>query len=206
VKRTVDTKEVSNVECPNTHTPEFYLSLSYRIARSADRACGGSRRHRLVSGTLLGLAGVGRSRAHEGDDTTYVTTFQSFNERIENPWSFSVFFGAPVLIAAALAMYRRSAKPVLALLGAALFLNLVTLAITMAGNVPLNNELADYKSITPEIAATARSDFEDTWNWLNLARTLTSVASLACLTAAMVVTLGSTANGNPKAYNPADVG
>jgi uncharacterized membrane protein len=138
------------------------------------------------------------------DDTTYVTTFQSFNEEIENPWFFSVFFGAPVLIAAALAMHRRSATPVVALLGAALALNALTLAITIAGNVPLNNELADYERITPEIAATARSDFEDTWNWLNLARTLASIASLACLTAAIIISSGSrsTANGDGPTVSP----
>jgi uncharacterized membrane protein len=137
------------------------------------------------------------------DDTTYVTTFQSFNERIENPWFFSVFLGAPVLIAAALCMQRRSARPVVALLSAALALNVLTFAITMAGNVPLGYELDDYKTITPEIAATARSDFEDTWNWLNLARTLTSIASLACLTAAMIISSGprSAANGNGPAVH-----
>jgi uncharacterized membrane protein len=130
------------------------------------------------------------------DDATYVTTFQSLNERIENPWFLSVFLGAPVLIAAALAMYRRSARPVVMLLSAALALNVLTFVITMAGNVPLNNELADYENITPEIAATARSDFEDTWNWLNLARTLTSIASLVCLTAAMIITAGSRSAAN----------
>lgn len=59
------------------------------------------------------------------------------------------------------------------------------LAITFAGSIPLNDELATYQALTPEDAAQARSDFEDRWNALNLWRTAASVGSFACLVAAL---------------------
>lgn len=41
----------------------------------------------------------------EVDDAAYVTTFQSINRTIVNPWFVSVFLGAPVLAGAALALH-----------------------------------------------------------------------------------------------------
>jgi hypothetical protein len=65
-----------------------------------------------------------------------------------------------------------------------------------AGNVPLNNNLAEYGELTVELAATARTDFEADWNRLNLARTLTITASFISLAVA------GTANSRQRPADP----
>lgn len=123
----------------------------------------------------------------EVDDVTYVTMFQTINETILNPWFRVMFLGTPPLIAAALVLNRRSTRLVTALVGAGLVLNIALVAITVFGNVPLNDDLAGYDTITSDTAAIARSDFEEPWNRLNLARTAVAVTSFAALTAATIV-------------------
>jgi uncharacterized membrane protein len=121
------------------------------------------------------------------DDVTYVRTFQAINDKIENPWFFVTFLGTPPLIVAALLLNRSSAKPIRTLIGAGLVLNLALIAITAFGNIPLNDDLARQENVTPETAAVARSDFEQPWNRLNLARTLAAVGSVGALTVATIV-------------------
>jgi uncharacterized membrane protein len=123
----------------------------------------------------------------EVDQVTYVKTFQAINDEIQNPWFFASFLGTAPLNVAALVLNRRSAKPVRALIGAGLVLNVALVAITAFGNVPLNDDLARLDTITPEAAASARSDFEKPWNRLNLVRTLAAVGSFVALTAATLV-------------------
>jgi uncharacterized membrane protein len=123
----------------------------------------------------------------EMDDVTYVTTFQAINDRIQNPWFFAVFLGAPPLIGAALALNRRSSRAVKTLIGAGLALSVVFFAISVFGNIPLNDDLDGQRAVSAETAAAARSDFEEPWNRLNLARTLAALASFVSLTAATVV-------------------
>ncbi|MGH2535408.1 MAG: DUF1772 domain-containing protein [Thermomicrobiales bacterium] len=131
-------------------------------------------------GLIPGLAEV--------DDVAYVTTFQAINDRIvENPWFQIVFSGTPLLIAGALVLNRRAARPVAPLIAAGLALNVVVIAITAFGNIPLNDDLAGYTNVTAETARTARADFEDRWNRLHLARTLVSVAGFVSLTVASIL-------------------
>ncbi|MEZ5382036.1 MAG: anthrone oxygenase family protein [Microthrixaceae bacterium] len=125
----------------------------------------------------LGLADV--------SDVTYVETFQAINETVRNPAFGLVFFGSiPAIFLAVAANWRTSSRAARILLAAALPLYLAGLAITGTGNVPLNNDLAEVATITPEAAATARAGFEDDWNELNLLRTLAIGASFASLAAA----------------------
>ena len=121
------------------------------------------------------------------DDVTYVRTVQAINDKIENPWFFLTFLGTPPLIVAALLLNRRSARSVRNLIGAGLVLNLTLIAITAFGNIPLNDDLAKQEVVNPETAAVARSDYEQPWNRLNLARTLAAVGSVGALTVATIV-------------------
>jgi uncharacterized membrane protein len=98
-----------------------------------------------------------------------------------------VFAGTAPLIAASLALNRRAAKPVAALIAAGLAFQVASIAITVFGNIPLNDELARLGTVTGEAASTARADFEGPWNRLHLARTLLSVASFVSLGIASVV-------------------
>ena len=125
------------------------------------------------------------------DDVAYVTTFQAINRRILNPWFMTVFVGTPLLTAAAWWLNRKAPKPVVAAVSAALSANVAMLAITAAGNVPLNDKLDTYRTITPAVAAVARDHFETSWNRLNLARTAASVAGFASLVTASLLHRGS---------------
>lgn len=128
----------------------------------------------------LALADVG--------DVTYVESFQAINETVRNPAFGLVFFGSIPAIAIAIALNWRSLSSVpRGLFAAALPLYLVGLMITGVGNVPLNDELADYGELTPALAAEARSDFESSWNGLNLLRALAIGASFTALAGASML-------------------
>lgn len=129
------------------------------------------------SSVTPGLAGV--------DDTTYVLTFQSINEAVRNPGFGIVFFGSVPAIAMAVAVSWRATQGVpRALMAAALPLYVAGMAVTVTGNVGLNDDLAEVTPVTPAAAAEARDDFEDDWNRLNLLRALAFGASFAALAAA----------------------
>ncbi|WP_209021876.1 anthrone oxygenase family protein [Nocardioides sp. 503] len=114
-----------------------------------------------ASGVMPGLARV--------DDQTFVHAVQEMNVAIVNPVFMASFLGAPVLaVAAALAVDAPVRPWALAAAGLAL----ATFVITVAGNVPLNDALAE---------TGVRADFETAWVRLNALRAVTSTASLACL-------------------------
>lgn len=152
----------------------------------------------LVTATVLvGLAAgfffadeVSVTRAlADVDDTTYVATFRAINDTIHNAAFGIVFFGAAPAVITAIAMNRRSEPVVRWLIAAALFLVVLCLAITVGGNVPLNDELAGFTELDGD-ASVARDDFEADWNRLNLMRTVTAVAGFAALATAAVLTGG----------------
>lgn len=109
------------------------------------------------------------------DDDTFVGVVAQVNQAIVNPVFLVTFLGAPVLTGSALALGAPRGWAV-----TGLALTLLTVAITVAGNVPLNDALArDAADPT-----TARTTFETAWQRWNLARTLTSAGALAALAAA----------------------
>ena len=112
-------------------------------------------------GVMPGLAKV--------DDRTFASSMNHINVAIVNPVFMLSFLGAPALAAAAVLACPAGSR---AWGVAGLGLALGTVAITVVGNVPLNDALADGGS---------RSDFETAWVALNIARTLTATAALGCL-------------------------
>lgn len=122
------------------------------------------------------------------DDATYVATFQAVNETVRTGWFAAFFFGAaPLAALAAWSCWSRS-RARAGLLAAAAVLQLAgVLGVTFAGNVPLNEELADVTSTEPRVLAEARADFEDDWNRLNLVRTLAGLAAFTLVAAAIAV-------------------
>jgi uncharacterized membrane protein len=120
-----------------------------------------------ASGVMPGLARV--------DDRTFVHAMQQMNRAIVNPVFMASFLGAPAFAAAAGVASSATARPwVLAGLG----LTGATVAITVAGNVPLNTML---DRADPADATGTRRRFEKPWVRLNRARAVTSTASLAAL-------------------------
>ncbi|MEU8042138.1 anthrone oxygenase family protein [Streptosporangium sp. NPDC049078] len=123
------------------------------------------------------------------DDRTFVSAMQRINVAILNGWFAACFGGALVLTVLAAALHlSQDARPVLPWIVAALVLYVVTLAVTMGINVPLNNALdaaGDPDRVT-DLAA-VRTRFEAAWVRWNLVRTLACVAAFGCLTWALVV-------------------
>ena len=116
-----------------------------------------------ASGVMPGLA--------RGDDRSFVATMQNMNVAIVNPAFMLSFLGAPLLAGAAIVTSNGSARPWV-IAGTAFAI----------GTIPLNNALDSAGSVEriTDLAA-VRGDFESPWvNW-NIARAMTSTASLACL-------------------------
>lgn len=124
-----------------------------------------------ATGVMPGLAAT--------DDRTFVETMQRVKVAIVNPVFLVTFAGAPLLAGAAVAACRGEARTWAV---AATVLAVGTVAITVAGNVPLNDALAAAGPVDriSDLAA-VRAGFETAWVRLNLARTLTSTGALAAL-------------------------
>jgi uncharacterized membrane protein len=151
----------------------------------------------LVATTVLtGLAaGVIALYAHtimpglkKTDDRTFVGAFQSIDRAIINPWFMVTFFGALILIGVACALHfgpdRRSMLPWLI---AAFVLYLVTVIITMAVNVPLNDAIKAAGDPSHINVAQVRAAFnESKWAAWNYVRTITSSGAFIILAGVLV--------------------
>ena len=136
------------------------------------------------AGLLAGLfwssqVSVVRGLADVADDA-YVAAFRAINRRIQNPWFLSVFLGTGPLTLAAWALNRRRVPPAPALIATSTVLNGIVVAVTMAGNVPLNNAL-DTRGAVASLQGDARSQFEAPWNRLNLVRAVAAAGSFGAL-------------------------
>ncbi|MFD0277615.1 DUF1772 domain-containing protein [Kitasatospora sp. NPDC127111] len=124
----------------------------------------------------------------KGDDRTYVTAMQNINKAIENGVFFLVFAGAfAVTGVAAHLQYRAGRRSAAFWAGAATLLYVAALIVTMAVNIPLNNELAragDPARI--QDFAAVRDRFESTWVATNMLRTALCTAGLAALVRALL--------------------
>lgn len=123
------------------------------------------------------------------DDRTFVTAMQWINATIVNGWFAISFFGSVVLSAFAAVLHLGGdGRPVVPWIVAALVGYVATFVITMAVNVPLNNQLAAAGE-PDRIAdlAGVRERFEARWVRWNVARAVTSTAAVGCLAWALVV-------------------
>ncbi|MFB9236322.1 DUF1772 domain-containing protein [Plantactinospora siamensis] len=122
------------------------------------------------------------------DDRSFVAVMQLINRRILNGWFLSAFVGALLLLALASALHLpRDARSTLPWLVAALALYVLTVGVTGAVNVPLNDRL-EAAGDPARIAdpAAVRAAFEAQWVRWNLVRTVTSVAAFGCLIGALL--------------------
>lgn len=123
------------------------------------------------------------------DDRTFVTAMQWINATIVNGWFAISFFGSVVLSAFAAVLHLGGdGRPVVPWIVAALVGYVATFVITMAVNVPLNNQLAaaGEPDRIADLAA-VRERFEARWVRWNVARAVTSTAAVGCLAWALVV-------------------
>lgn len=138
----------------------------------------------LVAGFFYAYsASVNRGLGRLGD-ADYVVAMQSINETVRNPVFALSFFGALLLLPVAAALHASDRSPRSRWLVAAAALYLVGgFGVTFVFNVPLNEELAafDLSAASPGDIATARADYETTWNGWNAIRTVASTAALICV-------------------------
>jgi uncharacterized membrane protein len=124
------------------------------------------------------------------DDKTFIDTMQKINEGAQSNGAFAFgFFGAFVFTAAAaIVQHKMGRRVAVRWIIAALLLYVVALAVTFAGNIPLNNKLAavgDVSQIQDLVAA--RAVFEEgTWTTLNHVRALASTLALVALVPALM--------------------
>lgn len=125
------------------------------------------------------------------DDRTFIAAMQRINAAIQNPAFFICFVGAFVFPAvAAILEWRGGHRSAAVRIGAASVLYLMTLLVTIAVNVPLNNAL-DRAGAPDQIAdpAAVRRAFESVWVPWNTVRTVLSTLALAYLGWAWAMTL-----------------
>jgi uncharacterized membrane protein len=121
-------------------------------------------------------------------DKEYITAMQVFNRTIQNPLFFICFLGAAVLLP--VCSYLHHTTPLSTrnylLMGATVLYLAGVMAVTIFGNIPLNEALDkfDVQNATGSEIARQRLVFEARWNGLNLIRTLSCILSfLLVLTA-----------------------
>ena len=120
----------------------------------------------------------------------YIRAMQSFNEAIQNPLFFICFFGTALLLP--ICTYMHFGQPVSIrfwlLLTATVAYLLGVMAVTIFGNIPLNESLADFNLIlaNPEAIAAQRRNFENSWNNLHTVRTIASALSIVLVIIACI--------------------
>ena len=152
------------------------------------------RRLTLVAATIAtGLAAgffyayhVSVTRGHARiSDPAYLEAMQAINATVRNWEFFAGFFGALILGAAALALRARNWRsPTTWLVAAGFGLYAAAFLVTVAINVPMNEELARVTLSGADLAP-VRAGYEPAWNQANALRTGLSVAAFATLVTAL---------------------
>lgn len=144
----------------------------------------------LIAGLLYGYDCSVIKGLKNVTDNTYVESFQSINNAIQNSYFFITFLGsmAALLVAAWQAYGMPSRYFFNCLLFAAIVYAIGVIGTTVFFNIPLNEKLAAFKidkSSGLELSQ-IRKLFEDSWNKYHRIRTVASFISFA---AALLSTL-----------------
>jgi len=139
----------------------------------------------LTAGLLYGFACAVMPGLRQVDDRAFVMVMQSINRRIVNPVFLVTFIGTPVLAVGALVVV--AAGPGRWAVVGAVACSLLTIIITAAANVPLNNTIdaAGDPDRNPD-PRSVRRNFENRWVRWNIARSVTSTGAIALLAVALV--------------------
>lgn len=133
------------------------------------------------------------------ENKEYVSAMQSINKAILNPVFFAGFIGTLFLLP--ICSYCHFTKPASLrfwlLLAATLVYTAGVFAVTMFGNVPLNDklEMFDIESADAEKISLARKNFEVSWNNFNLIRTIFAILTAVLLIIACVQSPNSSDEG-----------
>jgi len=111
----------------------------------------------------------------------FVSSMRGINRAILNPVFGIIFGGGLVLLAASLITFR-SDNAVRSWIVVALLLYVLTIIITIAFNVPLNNRLEKGQGSSQAL----RSAFESRWVVWNILRAATSTGAFAAISIALL--------------------
>ncbi len=140
----------------------------------------------LVAGLLFGWLVSVLPGLAKVSDRAYVTTMQSINREIINPWFLIAFVGTPFVLAlAAVAHFAAGeARRGWWLTAAAATYVIGVVGVTAGGNIPLNDELDAFvlDDASESDLAVRRSTYERSWNRFHTVRTLASVVAFALAT------------------------
>jgi uncharacterized membrane protein len=142
----------------------------------------------LMSGLYWGFSIAVMPGLRDQDDRAFIAVMQAINTRIQNPWFLPVFMGSLLLpIAAAIAALAGDSGEAKRWGIAGAVLAAMPFAITVGGNVPLNDALDAAGPVAAiDDPAAVRRAFEGPWARLNLWRTVTSTAAVIVLIRAVV--------------------
>jgi len=137
----------------------------------------------LTSGLYWGFTVAVMPGLRDTDDQTFIAVMQAINRRIQNIWFVPIFMGSLLVpIAAAIALLASDHDDARRWGVASAILAVIPVAITVGGNIPLNNALDSAGDVSDiEDPGSTRRAFEGPWTRLNLWRTVTSTAALAAL-------------------------
>lgn len=146
----------------------------------------------MSTGLMAGVFGLYAHTIMPGlrttDDRTFIAAFQSIDTAIINPWFIgAMFLGAAVFTTVA-AVANRS-TPAFAWILGALVAYLVTVIITAAVHVPLNDAIKAAGNPDRIIDLhRVRSNFHETrWAAWNLVRTITSTSAFGTLSWSLIL-------------------
>ena len=141
------------------------------------------------------MPGLGKT-----DDRTFVGAFQSIDRAIINPLFMATFFGALVFSGlAALLVLGGDGRSVLPWVAAALVLDALVVVLTLAVNVPLNDQLkaAGDPDRIADLAAVRERFNEARWVGWNLVRAIAATVAFGCLSWALVLYGRTVTPGGP---------
>ena len=125
-------------------------------------------------------------------DNAYLQSFQSINKAIQNPYFFLSFMGnLLVLPVATWLSFKNCSQQIFHLFLSSLLIYVIgVFAVTIFGNVPLNEQLARFLVSTATIneITDMRKAFEKPWNNFHTIRTIASIISFSLLILSIIKT------------------
>ena len=134
----------------------------------------------VVTGLLFAFSNFVMKALADMPSEQGMFAMQRINERILNPIFFLLFFGTPLACAVLviIAMGNTALRGNSWLIWGAVFYLIGPFGITIARNVPLNNELA---SVVPKEADSFWPQYQRDWQFWNHIRSYLGVVSIACM-------------------------
>jgi uncharacterized membrane protein len=133
----------------------------------------------LIAGSFYIFACAVMPALARSDDRVYVDVMRDINDVIQNPVFFLSFLGA--LLLTTISAWQLRGTPYRPWVWAALTAYTLAFLITVAVNIPLNDNLAQ-----PGDAAALREEFEGPWLAWNAVRAGLSTVAMACLARTLV--------------------